>query len=152
MDQDRLTIIEDKLAIRELRMRYCRYVDSEQWNVAANMFTEDGEFEGIEIAKGRAAIEDWFSRSVPETFTKAWHMCTNDTTYLDGHKATGTTAFSFYVIEKGVAKLGLGFYEDTLEKHDGEWLFRKRKVNFDFFVDWQEGFGGAIPSPEEFKS
>lgn len=147
MDQDRLTALEDRLAIRELRMRYCAYIDSEQWEAAAEMFVEDGEFEGIEVARGRGAIQDWFSRSVPETFTKAWHLCTNDTTFLDGDKATGTTAFSFYVIEKGVAKFALGFYEDTLEKHGGDWYFRKRKVHFDFFVDWKEGFGAAIAAP-----
>ncbi len=147
MDRDRLAAIEDRLAIRELRNRYCFYIDSEQWDIAAHMFVEDGEFEGIEVARGRDEIRDWFSRSVPETFAKAWHMCTNATTFLDGDKATGTTAFNFYCIDDGVAKFALGHYEDTLEKRDGEWFFRKRKVHFDVFVDWKEGFGAAIPAP-----
>lgn len=141
----RLTLIEDQLAIRELRNRYCAYVDAEMWDEASALFTADGIFEGIEVARGRDAIRDWFSRSVPGTFDKTWHMCTNATTFIEGGCAHGTTAFTFYAIEKGQPLFALGHYTDRLRKSDGNWRFEARGVTFESFCAWSEGFRATPP-------
>lgn len=142
----RLSRIEDQLAIRELRNRYCFFIDSQMWDEAAALFVPDGVFEGLEVARGREAIRDWFTRSVPGTFEKAWHMCTNATTFLDGSLAHGTTAFTFYAVRQGQPLFALGRYADRLRKSGGVWRFEARSVTFDTFCEWSEGFraNGAV--------
>jgi hypothetical protein len=141
---DRLQRLEDLMDIRELRNRYCHYIDTEQWDRAADLFTEDGSFHGFRIADGRDAVRQWFADSVPGAHAKAWHMCTNATTFLEGDRAHGTVAFTFYCVERGVSKLALGYYEDEMVRGEGSWLFRSRRVHFDFFVPWSEGFAAAF--------
>ena len=144
MNEARLKRVEDQLAIRDLRYRYCHYVDQEQWQLAADMFTEDGEFVGIETASGREAVKGWFSRSVPGAMKKAWHLVHNDFVDIEGDKAHGFVAFDFYFIDlEGNAMHGVGRYEDEIVRTDQGWKFKKRTVHFDFIVPWKQGFGAA---------
>lgn len=140
--ETRLKAIEDRTEIAELRARYCHVLDHRDWDTLANMFTEDGEFNGLAHAKGRAEIHQFFSGFVNDMAEGFWHFCTNPTIDLDGDSATGRISMQYLSLKKGVSYVSAGHYDDRFQRVDGTWKFRERKITFYYHAPLSEGFVG----------
>ena len=140
--ETRLKALEDRAEIADLRARYCHVLDHRNWDALTEMFTEDGEFNGLAHAKGRAEIHKFFSGFVDGMAEGFWHFCTNPTIELNGDTATGRTSMQYLSVKQGVSYVSAGHYDDRLERVDGVWKFRERKITFYYFAPLSEGFVG----------
>ena len=143
--EERITRIEDELAIGQLRARYCHLLDDMQWPEFVDLFTPDGEFEGLSKVQGHAELMHFFSQDVPRIAERFWHFCTNGTVDINGHTATGRISMEYISITHGVSYVSAGHYDDVMVKEDGRWRFKSRKITFYFYSSMSEGFTGAAP-------
>ncbi|MBR0683333.1 nuclear transport factor 2 family protein [Roseomonas eburnea] len=140
--EDRLRAVEDRLAIADLRARYCHLLDGRHWPAFIDLFTEDGVFEGLTAVRGRAALTEFFSRRVPAMTEEFWHFCSNGTVELDGDRATGRISMEYLSVMNGVSYVSAGHYDDELIKQDGVWRFAARRITFYFLAPLHEGWAG----------
>jgi hypothetical protein len=131
--EKRLETIEARIAISELRSKYCWYTVRGMKHDLVELFTQDGVFQNARNAeehpvavKGRQALEDYFSRIKP---ARRVPLVTNEVLTINGDCAEGTCAML------GVGDDSFcGHYIDTFRKEDGSWLFSARQ----FFPYWPQ--------------
>lgn len=143
--ETRLTRIEDELAIGQLRARYCHLLDDMQWEEFVDLFTEDGEFDGLSKVQGRDALMRFFSHDVPKIAERFWHFCTNGTVEINADMAVGRISMEYISTTNGVSYVSAGHYDDVMLKEGGRWKFKSRKITFYFYSPLSEGFTGAPP-------
>lgn len=147
--EQRLRRVEDQLAIADLRARYCHLLDESRWQEFAELFTEDGTFEGVAKASSRAGIYQFFSEDVPLIAEKFWHFCTNGTVELAGDRATGRISMEYISVTNGASYVSAGHYDDVLVCVEGKWKFKSRKITFYFYSPLKDGFTGLPPSEKQ---
>jgi uncharacterized protein (TIGR02246 family) len=129
--------LADRAAIQNLVVKYTIALDTLDADMYASVFAEDAEFTfGGNTYKGRDAIRKIVTglqerRASQTDAPKSYHALTN--TYielLNDHEArhrsywqtiTGPSSGPFNVG-------GMGRYEDTLVKRNGQWLIQKRQI------------------------
>lgn len=135
----RITRIEDRIAISELRARYCFLVDQGQAEAAAELFTEDGEFHGpVRSYVGRAEHVKHYSSQV---LSDMWHFIANEIIEIDGDAAIGQCYCDMPCVFEGESYVCVCRYDDVLVKRDGVWKFKRRTVTFNYFVPLKDGWG-----------
>lgn len=129
--EKRLAELEARVAISELRAKYCWYTVRGLRDDVVNLFTEDGVFENsrneqgdIISVVGRNALQEYFSRMKP---ARRIPVVSNEVTHLDGDRAEGTAVMQSLGEERFC-----GHYIDQYRKLNGQWLFSKRQ----FFPYW----------------
>ncbi|MCI4663000.1 MAG: nuclear transport factor 2 family protein [Neomegalonema sp.] len=150
---ERLTRIEDDLAIRQLRARYCFLLDQRRVDEVVDLFTEDGYFQGLGIAKGRTDLRQFFAEQVPMMAEDMWHFIGNETIDIAGDRATGTTSLQYWSVKGGESYLSVGHYEEEMRREGGHWKFARKIVHLDFLTRLQDGWAGKPmhrPSNPEF--
>lgn len=141
----RVLAVEDRLAIADLRGRYCQLLDNREWDAFADLFTSEGVFDGLHRVVGRGAIHRFFSEDVPRIAEQFWHFCSNGTLDLAGDRATGRISMEYWSVTDGVSFLSAGHYDDVLERVNGQWKFASRKITFYFYSPVKDGFTGQRP-------
>ncbi len=129
--EERLAQLETRIAISELRSKYCWYTVRGMKQELVELFAEDGVFENSRndedapvVVTGRKALDEYFSRVKP---ARRVPLVMNEVTTVNGDEAEGTCAML------GVGEDGFcGHYIDTFRKVDGRWLFSVRR----FFPYW----------------
>jgi 3-phenylpropionate/cinnamic acid dioxygenase small subunit len=128
------TSIEDKDAIRELMAEYCFRLDDGRYDDMAALFTEDGTWDTAfgkatgraEIAKLAADIRARAGANRP----RAAHLVTNIVIALDGAHARVRSNWIVMQNSPDGPKIGSGgAYADEIVQHEGQWLFRYRKID-----------------------
>ena len=141
--QDRLGMLEDREAIRNLLMDYGKFLDQRDFVAFSGLFAEkDGEWiGGMGDAKGRQAIlklmEESIGKDTKGLGASNYHIFTNETIRVNGDRAEANTKWLFVVqAESGRPQLFyLGHYEDTFVRENGEWKFQRRLVYGDIPKD-----------------
>lgn len=141
--EDRIRALEDHHQIAQLRARYCHVLDDRDWPALADLFTADGEFDGLAHVVGREAVFRFFSGTVERLAEGFWHFCSNPTAELAGDTASGRVSMQYYSVRNGVSYVSAGHYEDEFRREDGRWLFRKRRITFYYHAPLSEGFVGS---------
>lgn len=124
--------LQDRIAICELKARYCRLLDTKRWVDWIELFTEDflldtQEAGGPPPIKGRADAIAMVRQTI-ETARTA-HQVHSPEIVIDGDAATGIWAMQDRVVfEGGVAITGYGHYTETYEKRDGAWRIASSKL------------------------
>lgn len=137
--EERLTRIEDKLAIKALVDTFSNLADTKEIDQQVMLFTEDGEVVSVSegnrtVLKGRAQLKAAFEgflanfhtvyhqngqqtiEELTETSAKATSYCR---VILVGNQEGTTTKTTLYTI-----------YNDVYEKQNGKWLIKNRTSNF----------------------
>ncbi len=124
--------IDDIEAIRQLKARYFRTMDTKDWDAMRQVFTDDVVMDTTAAGGGLVTGADEFMAFLRETLDRAvtvhqGHMpeieLTSETT------ATGIWALNDIVIFPGGARLdGYGHYHETYEKSAGEWRIKSSKL------------------------
>lgn len=114
-------------AIKNVKYRYLRAVDTRDWDLLAGTLTEDATSaysSGKLSYEGRDAIIGFLRDSMPERDMLTSHKVHHPEIELTGP----TTATARWALEDVVIVLpaeltirGAAYYEDRLEKVDGEW-------------------------------
>lgn len=128
----------DRAAIQNLVVKYTIALDTLDADLYASVFAEDAEFTfGGNTYKGRAEIRKIVTglqernAKQPADAPKSYHVLSN--TYvqlLNDHEARHR---SYWQTIRGPSSGpftvgGMGRYEDTLVKRNGEWLILKRQI------------------------
>ena len=138
--------MDDIEAIRRLKARYFRTMDTKDWAGMRVVFTDDVVIDTSEAGGERIEGVDTFMVFLPGALSGATtvhqgHMpeidLTSDTT------ATGIWALNDIVIWEGGMRLdGYGHYHETYRKLDGEWRIASSKLtrlHVDFTVPEENG-------------
>ena len=132
--QARLRRLEDREQIWQLLMDYRRHLDQRDFAAYAELFAEEGEWEGsLGHAKGPAAIEALLDEKLevyPDDASRTYHLITNPTIEVNGDRATAESTWCFITrdeSDRAVVAL-LGHYRDVLTREDGGWKFLARRV------------------------
>lgn len=124
--------IEDWLAICELKARYCRLMDTKQWDAWRELFAEDYELDvsegtGLPVIKGREAALDRVLSSIRDAITV--HQVHTPEIQIDGSAASGLWAMQDRVIfPNGTSLTGYGHYHDRFRRQDGQWRIAALKL------------------------
>jgi len=142
----------DLEAIKVLKARYIRFLDTKNWDGLASLFTDDAVFDvGLDLDGGKRSwskteyvglTRETLSKATsvhqaympelkitgPTTATGIWGMCD----YLDFHGAPGPLPGGGTVVR------GYGHYHEEYVKEDGEWRissYRVERLRTDEFSD-----------------
>ncbi|MBW2713236.1 MAG: nuclear transport factor 2 family protein [Deltaproteobacteria bacterium] len=129
--------LEEIEAIKQLKYRYFRFLDSKMWEELGECFTEDAvsAYSGGRWSfEGRAAIMEFLSTALSSENIVSMHQGHHpEIKILDSEHAEGIWYLEDYVItvggsapELGADTIlhGAGFYHDEYVKVDGEWKFK----------------------------
>ena len=119
-------------AIRRLKARYFRLMDTKDWDGMREVFTDDVVIDtseaGGQVARGADEFMAFLREALGDAVTvHHGHMpeidLTSDTT------ATGIWALNDIIIwSSGMRLDGYGHYHETYEKSDGEWRIKSSKL------------------------
>jgi hypothetical protein len=143
--ETRLADVEARLAISDLRARYCHLADQHRWEELAELFTEDAEFHALAAVRGRDALLEYL-RGLPQAMDAFWHRTMNETLVVDGDRAEGAAYFDAPCVVDGTPMLCAGRYDDEFVRAADGWRFSRRRLHFFWFTPLAEGWReGAVP-------
>jgi hypothetical protein len=137
--EQKLELLEDRIAIRELIDQYAFCADTRDANGQMAIFTEDTNFEvymdeklpaPTQVVKGRKNLFPAFDDL--NQYLSTMHFNGQSTIKVNGNQATTTAYCRAYhlKVQDGVQKLmiaGIRYY-DIMVKQGGKWLFAERKL------------------------
>jgi hypothetical protein len=134
---------EDIEAIKQLKARYCLYVDTGEPDKVADLFVEQAVWDGGVVGRyeGREAIRT-FMRNLPQLLSFALHYVTNPLIEVRGERATG----HWYLLEpctmvgSNQAVWGTARYDEQYVKVAGEWKFEEVKLMPVFWTPFDQGW------------
>ncbi len=137
--KERLQLIEDKMALKELVDSFSILADQKDVDTQVLLFTEDAEvntyYDGklVGTYKGRESIGKAFA-SYLSNFSHVFHMNGQQIVEIDGDHATGVSYCQVYLKGtlrgKNVEITDGAYYNDEYVKRNGRWLIDKRTTNF----------------------
>jgi len=135
--EERITRLEDRLAIREMVSRYNIAIDNRDLHTVGALFTENaffGSADGAMGATGPQAIVDQFKSRF--SVLGATNHFTHDQliTFESAERASGTVASHAEVWRNEQAMITALRYADVYEKQGGVWRFAQRKLSFMYYL------------------
>lgn len=131
-------------AIKQLKARYCRFLDTKDWEAWRGIFSDDFLSDtspaGGKVIRGADDFVAFTHKSLGDRAT-AHQVCNPEIELTSATTATGIWALEDVVrLAPGVNLRGYGHYRETYEKVDGRWfitsstLTRLREDIFNVFV------------------
>ncbi|QBS39580.1 nuclear transport factor 2 family protein [Nocardia sp. CS682] len=125
--------ISDRLEIQDLMVRYSHAVDTGQWDLLDDIFTEDAHIDYTAMGgpAGDVAATKKFLAAMLPNFPAFQHLISNSSITLDGDTATGRTMCHNPMMLSGgdgppsLMLCGL-WYLDTFARVDGQWRIARR--------------------------
>jgi hypothetical protein len=141
--EKRIAQLEDIEAIRQLKARYCLYVDQRNEDAWLSLFTEDAVWESDKfgIHEGREVIRTLF-RGIPSFLNFALHYVMNPIIEVDGNRATGNWLLlePCTFVQDNQPAWGAGRYEEQYLKVGGGWKFKRLKLVSSFWTPYEQGW------------
>jgi hypothetical protein len=116
--------LDDVQELHTLKARYCRFVDTKQWDALGELMTPDFTLysDGLEH-RGRDEVLAFVSGSLATAIT-VHHVHQPEVTFADDDHASGIWAMNDYVIfpsEPPFVIRGWGHYHDEYVRTDAGW-------------------------------
>jgi ketosteroid isomerase-like protein len=133
---DRLQELLDRKAIRELKSRYFRTLDTKDWDGFRGVFADDASFQllDVEPIEGADAFVE-FTRTALDGTTTVHHGHTPQIAIESPTEASASWVLHDYVEwpsdpngRRGIE--GFGRYDETYRKVDGEWRIATWKLGY----------------------
>jgi len=134
---ERLRILEDKEAIRDLLERYIDFNEGRDWRGYSRLFADNGELVmSTQTLTGPDAIYTLLEGNFgagkigPDSpLYGASHLLSNVRISVDGDTATAVSRWTLLIPGGGTPRVFQhGKYRDSLVRVDGEWKFRRRAI------------------------
>ncbi len=125
---DAATTLCEIEAIKQLKARYCRYLDTKRWDDWRQLFTDDFVSDTSPAGGKRICGADEFVSYVRKTLSK--HPTVHQVHAPEIVLTSATTATAVWALEDVVRLApavnlnGRGHYHETYEKLDGHWLIK----------------------------
>jgi hypothetical protein len=121
--------MDDREAIRQLKARYCRFMDTKDWDSLQSVFTDDatvgsyGENKDAVDLVGAAPIVEFLRSRLGELPTM--HQCfAPEIDLVSATGATGIWATEHTMWTERGSVVGYGHYHDTFQKVGDTWLIK----------------------------
>lgn len=121
-------------AIKQLKARYCRYLDAKDWTAWRSVFTDDFLSDtseaGGKLIRGADDFVAFTRRSIGRPGQATAHQVHAPEIEL----TTATTARGMWALQDvvrfgpGVTLVGYGHYHETYENVAGQWLIKSSKL------------------------
>jgi uncharacterized protein (TIGR02246 family) len=125
---DTIGVVDDVEAIRQLKARYFRTMDTKDWQAMRRVFTDDAVIDTTASGGREIAGADEFMSFLQETLAgviTAHHGHMPEITLTSASTASGIWALQDMLVWPDGSRMhGYGHYHDTYEKVDGAWLIR----------------------------
>ena len=140
MDEAKIQLIEDRLALKELVDVFSNLADTKDTSAQGLLFTEDAVVDSyggdslISHIEGRNNLTEGFAAFL-SLFDTVYHLNGQQTVEINGNKATGICYTQVVLIGKDkdgkrmMNTQGVR-YNDEYIKIDGKWLIANRKSHF----------------------
>jgi uncharacterized protein (TIGR02246 family) len=120
--------VDDIEAIKQLKARYCRTLDTKDWDAMRQVFTDDVVIDttgsGGTVISGADAFMAFLRDTLADRVT-VHHCHTAEITLTSPSAATGVWAKEDHVQLPGGRELtGYGHYHETYEKSGGAWRIK----------------------------
>ena len=120
----------DLESLRQLKARYCRFLDAKEWQAWQELFTAD--FVSDTRASGGALIEGRaeFIAFVRKVLGAAGRRTVHQVHAPELELTSATTARGIWALEDfvrflpGLSMRGYGHYHETYEKQEGQWRIK----------------------------
>jgi ketosteroid isomerase-like protein len=117
----------DRAEVGDRLIAFAHALDTRDWAAYGALYTEDGSFEvtGAFRLAGRGQLSGGTERALG-AYTGTWHLSANHAITVDGDTATTRSyLLGVHRLEGGRERHadGGGWYDSTLVKVDGRWLF-----------------------------
>ena len=125
-------LVDDIEAIKQLKARYCRLLDTKDWTGFRQLFTDDLVIDttdsGGNVVTGADAFLEFLVVALADTVTV--HQChTPEIDITSPSAAGGIWAMEDRVrFPDGSDLIGFGHYHETYEKADGSWRIKSSKL------------------------
>jgi len=128
------TALMDIESIKQLKARYCRYLDAKDWDRRRDLFTDD--FVGDTTQAGGTVIDgaDEFIAYTRNTIGKSSQATVHQVHAPEIELTSTTTARGIWALNDVVRLVpaltlhGYGHYHETYEKIDGRWRIKTSKL------------------------
>jgi hypothetical protein len=124
--------ISDRLEIQDLLARYSNAIDTMDWDLLDELFTEDAEIDYTSMGGIRGTLAEqkaFLDANLPTIFQRGFQHMTATSLFdiVDDVARVRTICFNPMVIqdEKHVFFCGL-WYRDTMVRQDGKWRIKER--------------------------
>lgn len=136
--------LSDQLDAQQLLHRYCFAVDLGTADDVMALYAPDcmlvvepgGEYEG------RDAVTEWYRSLAKGRMGVLRHLTSNQVLTIEGNTGASKSYWDAHGDLNGESMVAAGFYEDTLQKHNGKWCYRKKIIRIDYMAPLKEGWGG----------
>lgn len=143
--------LSDRFEIQDLLANYCHAIDTQDFNVLDEIFTEDAivDYTAVGGAKGNLRETKAYLERALEKFTGMQHMMGLPQIKIGGDTASvRTICFNPMVIDREcqphVFFVGI-WYVDKLVRTDGGWRIEHRAEEFSYFHNFPNDFTPADP-------
>jgi ketosteroid isomerase-like protein len=146
--KERLTRLEHRETIKELRAEYCYRIDQRDWDEYAALFTDDAllDFGPVGTFEGKEAVRDFAENVVGAEHPFLAHMVHNPIISIDNETATGQWYFEVpCTFSDGSAGWLQGKYEDEYAYDDSIWKFSSIIADFNYLAEYDEGWVELVP-------
>jgi uncharacterized protein (TIGR02246 family) len=124
--------MDDIEAIKQLKARYFRTMDTKDWEGMRLVFTDDAVVDTSEAGGGRIVGADAFMSFLQETLADTVTVHQGHMPEIDVKSTTtasGIWALNDVVIwQNGTRLNGYGHYHETYEKVDGQWKIKSSRL------------------------
>ncbi len=148
----RVRELDDREAIRDLRMRYHQCINDAKIAEIPDLFTEDGELDFGHLGKatGREQIKKFFSgigasdsgRRGTGGLRRVRQFIHNHVIHLNGDRGNGFAYLEAKPVYSGESYVVAARYDDEYVKRNGQWKFSSMKLHPYFMVPLKEGWAG----------
>jgi hypothetical protein len=122
-------VLADLAAIDELLARYARAIDTRDWELLREVFSDGGvvDYSALDGPRGLVAeVVPWLETALAG-FSASQHLITNREVTVDGDAATGRCSlFNPMVMAGGPVMLVGGAYTDRFVRTAAGWRFTER--------------------------
>ena len=121
-------------SIKQLKARYCRYLDTKNWSAWRDIFTDDFVSDTAEAGGGVIVGADEFVAYIRRTLGKPSRPTVHQVHAPEIEVLSATTARGVWALEDvvrlapGLNLNGYGHYHETYEKVDGKWRIKTSKL------------------------
>lgn len=137
--EERIQVLEDKLAIKQLVDTYSILMDEKNGTSLKGLFTPDGSIRnyiGEELKltlNGPEEIGNAYSNYL-NTLDSTFHMNGQQVLNIKGDRALGRSYCQITIVETKngaqITTLQNTYYDDEFRKVEGKWLFVKRNCHY----------------------
>jgi hypothetical protein len=133
---DRVRMIEDRLAIQDLAVRYCVAIDDGDYEGLAEMYTEKATM-GETV--GRHEVIDLL-RTIRADYGRTIHIPeAHSISFTDDDHATGLVlSHAELDIQQTTVHTFIRYYDDYERGDDGAWRFANRTLKFAYAVPFEQ--------------